>query len=420
MKYPIGLTLLLITSFLVPIEFGTGTQTTINPTVIIIPLLICAWILKLLLVPGSKLPQLSKSEWILLIFAVSGVFSLLVGQLLIFNVDGAPLRAQIGGLAILFMSVGIFLFVANQGGSTVGLTRLTWVFLLIAALVILLKILPSLSEISERIVVSGATGSMFWLWTVALSFAQVSANRKLHRIWKLGLSALVVSVFYITFFQQRAWTSSWLPALFAILLILWLTTPKIGVLITLVALLYYSLDSKAVINLVMVGDNYYSLSTRLQAWEIITGLASKSPLFGLGPANYYWYASSLPIAGWYVNFSSHNNYVDLYAQFGIIGLGLFIWFAVEIGLIGLRLLRVVSDDFSRSYIIGALAGLGGTLMAGMLGDWFMPFVYNIGFAGTRSSFLPWFFLAGILVIKRNLYSEIIPGAQDIEVSSVQL
>ena len=43
----------------------------------------------------------------------------------------------------------------------------------------------------------------------------------------------------------------------------------------------------------------------------------------------------------------------------------------------------------------------GTLASGMLGDWFLPFVYNVGLAGMRSSILFWVFLGGLLALQQS-------------------
>lgn len=51
-------------------------------------------------------------------------------------------------------------------------------------------------------------------------------------------------------------------------------------------------------------------------------------------------------------------------------------------------------------MIGALGGLAGTLMSGMLGDWFLPFVYNVGLVGFRSSVFAWLFLGGLVVYEQ--------------------
>jgi hypothetical protein len=53
------------------------------------------------------------------------------------------------------------------------------------------------------------------------------------------------------------------------------------------------------------------------------------------------------------------------------------------------------------------------LIAGMLGDWFLPFVYNIGIAGFRSSILPWLFFGGLVTID-HLLSQPAAGAAGAE------
>ena len=54
---------------------------------------------------------------------------------------------------------------------------------------------------------------------------------------------------------------------------------------------------------------------------------------------------------------------------------------------------------------GALGGLGGTLVAAVLVDWVLPFVYNIGMTGFRSSILAWVFLGGLVSIEQILRRE---------------
>ncbi len=47
------------------------------------------------------------------------------------------------------------------------------------------------------------------------------------------------------------------------------------------------------------------------------------------------------------------------------------------------------------------AGLAGTLAAGMLADWVLPFVYNIGLTGFRASALGWLFLGGLVTMEHT-------------------
>jgi hypothetical protein len=101
-----------------------------------------------------------------------------------------------------------------------------------------------------------------------------------------------------------------------------------------------------------------------------------------------------------VSFNSHNNYVDIVAQTGLVGLLCFLWFLAEAALLGWRLRWRVPGGFARAYVYGALGGLAGTAVAAMLGDWVLPFFYNVGLYGFRSSVLGWLFLGGLMSLER--------------------
>jgi O-antigen ligase len=149
-----------------------------------------------------------------------------------------------------------------------------------------------------------------------------------------------------------------------------------------------------------VETDVYSYSTRVEAWEIVLNIAKASPIFGLGFGNYYWYTPLFLIRGWSIQFNSHNQYVDIIAQMGILGLLVFIWFFGELGNVGAKLLKVAPDGFTRGYVYGALGGIAGTLVASFFVDWALPFVYNIGFTGFRSSILAWLFMGGLISVQR--------------------
>jgi hypothetical protein len=54
------------------------------------------------------------------------------------------------------------------------------------------------------------------------------------------------------------------------------------------------------------------------------------------------------------------------------------------------------------------------LVSGFLGDWFYPFVYNVGLVGYRSSMLGWLFLGGLVLLEqlylRNGNEEALEGS----------
>jgi hypothetical protein len=78
----------------------------------------------------------------------------------------------------------------------------------------------------------------------------------------------------------------------------------------------------------------------------------------------------------------------------------YLWFALALGRLGWRLRTQVTDGFATAYVYGVLAGLAGTLATGMLADWVIPFVYNIGLKGFRSSAMAWIFMGGLVAIER--------------------
>jgi O-antigen ligase len=150
----------------------------------------------------------------------------------------------------------------------------------------------------------------------------------------------------------------------------------------------------------VLATDSYSWGTRVDAWLIVVEIAKANPIFGLGFGNYRWFAPLFPIRGWAVQFNSHSQYIDIYAQAGIIGLICFLWFFGALVVLGWRLRNRVPAGFPRAYVYGALGGWVGTIVAGSLGDWVIPFFYNIGYRGFRASVLGWLFLGGLVALER--------------------
>jgi hypothetical protein len=396
---PLGLAFLIVSSLVVPFAIGTGTQTSINAAFLVLALLLGLWLLNLVRQRELRLPS-SPVHLPLLSFVLIAIIAFIAGQLpLNAFASTAPERAQIGGLAIFVLSAGAFLLVAHQIKDLRWLERLTWLFLALAGLFMTGRLLPSLGAITNHVFQDGADASIFRTWVVALAFGQAAFNHQLRRRWRLALAGLVLATLYIGLFQSRSWASGWLPPIVALIATLCVGAPRVGLLTTLVTGSLVTLNMQIIISrLVMVGDQSYSLMTRLEAWRILAEIVRVSPVLGLGPANYYWYTALYPILGWYVKFNSHNNYVDLVAQIGLLGLACFLWFIWRLWWLGWRLRQHAPTKFSQAYVYGALGGLAGTLASMMLADTFLPFVYNIGFTGFRSSVLGWMFLGGLVAL----------------------
>lgn len=394
----IGLAGVIIGSLIVPFGIGTGSESDLNPPMLLLIVLLGIWLLEM--VQRREIQLLpSRTMLPLMALVIVALLSFGVGQLSWFATNAAPIRAQIGGLTIFVLSVSAFVVTSHLIKDLRWLERLTWVFMAIGGFYIACRLVPDLGLLVGGLFPRGANGSLFWTWLVALAFSQAMYNRSLRPHWRLALGLLVLATMYIGLVLTRDWTSGWAPPLLATVVILLVGSPRAAWLVILIGALLVMARIQQVITLVDVGDTDYSIMTRVEAWRILLEIIKVSPILGLGFANYYWYTPLFSILGYYVSFNSHNNYVDLVAQTGLLGLGCFLWFAWETGRLGWRLRSRVPEGFAKAYVYGALGGLAGTLLAGMLGDWVLPFVYNVGFDGFRASVLGWLFLGGLVVIE---------------------
>jgi O-antigen ligase len=414
LKYPgFGLSLLIIASLVIPIRVGTGTQTFLNAAILMVNFLFTLWILDRLVLKRDFHLVRSRPLAPLLGLCMAAVLSYIIGQLDWFAfAPHAPIRSQIGGMSLFFFSAMAFLLGAYQVNSSKYLEKLVWLFLTLACGVIIGELVPDLGII--RLYNTGATGSLFWIWVISLSLSQALVNNNLRLRWRVLLFLISLAAILDKSYISKDWLSGWLPSLIAVFTILLVWRPRLGLPIGAIAAIvgirrFQSFLTSLKITVFIRGDEY-SYLTRTEAWQVIREIIRTNPITGFGPANYYFYTPLFPLRGFYLQFNSHNQYVDLIAQTGFIGLAFFLWFTWEIGRLGWRLKDRVPKGFCQAYVIGALGGLAGMLAAGMLVDWIIPFVYNIGFNGFQASILGWLFLGGLVALERyNLLQSPIPS-----------
>lgn len=388
-------------SLVVPFSIGTGTQTSINLSFLLVAFSLGLWIFEMVAVDKQVRVLDSRPLLPALLFIAATLISFGFGQLLWFPTKAASIMSQLGGVGIFTLSAGAFILAAHRMNNN-WLQWMVWTFLILSAIYVLGVLLPPLRHFVYRTFQRAVLDSLFWTWLTALSFSQAFLNKRLHVGLRGGLGLLALLSLYITFVIKQAWTSGWLPAAVTIMVILLLTRPRLSIVGGFVIGLLLLIGSQATTSFLMAGDNEYSLMTRVEAWKIMMEIIKLNPLFGVGPSNYYFYTPFFSILGYNLSFNSHNNYIDIVAQTGLVGLGLFAWFAFEVGRVGWRLRGKLPEGFQNAYLYGALGGLAGTLTAGMLGDWVLPFVYNIGMEGFRSSVLAWIFLGALVMMEQNV------------------
>jgi len=403
---PLGLIALIVAALVVPSPRLPGG---FNLAVLLLVLLIGLWLVDLILGQSEKSPVSSRTFRPLLALVLVATLALAIGQLPWFTLaQSAPIDAQIGGLAMYVLAAGAFLLAAYQVRDLRWLKWMTWIFVAFGALHTAGWLVPGMGSITGRLFQPGTyNNSIFWTWPVALAFGQALYNRKLHPGWRLALGGLVLATIYVAFFMNRGWKSGYLPPIAAVAAVIGARSWRLGLVAGLVGIVPAQyLGSQA------IATDQYSYSTRLEAWQIVLEMAKVNPLTGFGPANYYWYARLYRIRGYSSVLSSHNQYVDMIGQIGLLGLACFFWFAGELGWLGWRLRNQAPAGFAQAYVYGALGGLVGTLVAGALADWIVPFVYNIGLTGFRASMLAWLFLGGLVSIEQMVRRQLPSQAPD--------
>lgn len=394
-----GLVLLIPAALLAPIAIGTGSESSINAPMLLLLLLTALWLFDMVALRRQIDIHLSRPLLALAALAAVTVLAFLVGQLPWFPLARpAPMRAQIGGVMIFVLSLAAFALAAHQIKTQRALQAMTGLFLGLGAIFAVGQMLPGLKRPMFTLFQFGSTTSQFWTWMVALALGQALFNRRMHPAGRLALAGLALATLYSSYVVIDGWKSGWTPALAAALALVVLRYPYAILGLAAGALAF----GPTIVNGLLASDQY-SAATRSEAWALIGEIVKVNPLLGLGPANYYWYTPLLRISGYYgIQFNSHNQYVDLIAQIGLIGLAVFAWFIWEISRFGWRLRQRAPEGFALGYINGALAGLAGSLVAGMLGDWIFPFVYNVGFFGFRASLFTFLFLGGLVALARIL------------------
>ncbi|GIV66481.1 MAG: O-antigen polymerase [Bellilinea sp.] len=401
LKWPgAGFPMLIIASLIIPIRISTGTQTSINSAMIVSIGMIGLWIFDMItrekqirLLPAAVIrPSIA--------FIVIALIAFLFGQLPWYPGRSASLFSQLGGLSLFILLTLTLMVTIHRLTEIKWLQASVWIFIILGGIYNIAFLIPPFRPYVNRIFQRAVLDSLFWLWLLVLTFGQAFLNHNLSPKLRLLLGLSTVAILYNLFIMKQSWTSGWLPAFVAVFFVVLFTRPKLAFSTMGIAGIVFLISSQFTNELIMGGDNEYSLLTRLEAWKILGEIIKANPLFGLGPSNYYFFTPYYRILGYSVNFNSHNNYIDIVAQIGLLGLFVYFWLIFEIFSSGWRARKLVENKgFTYAYIYSALGGVIGVLAAGMFGDWVIPFVYNVGMEGFRASVLGWVFMGYLVFIE---------------------
>jgi hypothetical protein len=100
--------------------------------------------------------------------------------------------------------------------------------------------------------------------------------------------------------------------------------------------------------------------------------------------------------------STHNNYLDIIAQFGVVGSLIWLWFAAVSTIEGLRLFREAPPGFLKALALAAISGWIGAQASMFFGDWILPFAYNQTITGFKYTVYTWIWLGMLISIRTIL------------------
>jgi len=400
---------LVASALLLPFELSTGTSVRLNPATILVPLLSALWFVDMARRDAMRLIP-SRTTRPLALFLLAGLVSLVVGRAtwdVLVPLTDDFLLVQLAQWSIFGFSALAFWLTANIVSSEEWLRKLTKVFLLVAGVLAVVSAIPGGRRVVSAVSTLATFRPPFWILLTGMAGGQLLFNRSTSFRWRVFLIAILVAALVYSFWWQRDSTSNWVSIVATMAVLVWMRFPRIRWPLV-IAVVVLATSGVLFTNLYEFagGDAAWARTgaSRLTLIERVVSVTLRNPITGLGPAAYRRYASVTPLiyqrAIWFSpKVSSHNNYVDVFAHTGLLGLAMFLWFLIEVGLLAFRLRRRLDQGFSAGYVNSMLAVLGGITVCMMLADWFLPFVYNIGFPGFQASVLVWLFLGGLVVLE---------------------
>ncbi len=411
-----GPVVLVLAALAVPLQFGTGTEVTLNAATLLVPALGLLW-----LVRGLLTHQLAwraspaDRPWVLLL--VAGLLSLGIGRA---TWDPAvPMKesfilVQLAQWAIYAFAALAYWLPGMLLRGPRDLQRMTWALLWVGGGLAILRLIPGVAGLVEPWTTIVYIRAPFLALMTGLAGGQLLFNDRLSHTRRLFLLGVLGAMIYASTFHGRLSVSEWVGVWTVLAVLIWQRFPRLrGVAVVALVFLVAAGTLFPSLYAFAGGDERWRMSggSRIALIQRVLEVTSRNPLTGLGPAAYRPYAAVEPLryqnALWFhPQVNSHNNYVDIYAHGGLLGLGLFIWLAVMLWRHAAGVARAQTGAFERGYACGMWAVWLGALVIMLLADWMFPFVYNIGFEGFQASLLVWLFLGGLTVLQRSAGEEL--------------
>lgn len=304
---------------------------------------------------------------------------------------------RIAAMVVIVLLPMLTLFVGNK---ITEVRWLQWIVVLTLASGILI-VFSNFFRLPLSFLYWNGSRGLFTTWVGCTALALALFNEKLE-LWLRGLLiSLAGAVFLQGFLGNTHWLSAWLPLGVSGVMVIFLRSRKLFA-VLIVALALAALIQHDWIQEYIVQANLDEGSgNRLDLWLVNLGLVFKHPVFGVGPAGYApYYMTYHPTAA----MSTHNNYFDVLAQTGFVGLAIFLWMMAAIITIGFKLKRRLEGNrnFEEAFVNAVVAGLIAAMVSMMLGDWVLPFAYNQTISGFDNAMFTWLYAGGLLALYHRM------------------
>jgi hypothetical protein len=376
----------LVVAMFIPFSLETGTQSRVPASLIFVPLALVLWGWALL-GRNQRLARWRGTRPIVG-FMIACALSLLLGRILLsaslFTRTGFE-QVQLAQLAVMVASPLVLLLTASVLQQPFQVKAVVGIFLLgvivsVPAWLLDYPLVPSVNNLG-----------MFSMWAGVLCWSLCWTPGRLQPGLRLLCLALFIAIVYQFFYKGLTWFSGWVPLGVAVLVCSLLRSPRLALAVALgfAGLLQAHWDSITAKYLVFNVN-------RPDIWQRYLELFLENPIFGIGPASYALQFSQA------FSYSSHNNYLDIMTQTGLIGFVFYMWIFVELLLAFLRGERRTGDPFTRAFLLACIGALAGLAVAMMQGDWVIPFVYNQTIAGFSYTIYNWLMLGAGLGLCLNV------------------
>ena len=384
--------LLPLVTLVVQIEFPTGTASPLPISLALTLLLSLVWIVSLGLGRSRLTPSLLNRP--LLAFGAIVILSLVWGIVwrdpVLIDIPKF-LTTQIGAMLTILLSLITTLLVGNFFKTQGQLKFFIYTFLIVGGLmtVIWLFNLP-LRFIEAK--------GLWCLWFLTLAWSVVIAQPGVRWYWRVTLFILMGMALYLAAGINASWLSGWVPGVVGILAATFLRSRKWFLVLLLVCAIGGVWMRGYFVEIADENVQEGGLE-RLDIWAQNWLVVRSHWLLGTGPAGYAIY---------YLTYyrdtarSTHNNYLDILAQFGFSGAAIWVWLSLAVLWEGWNIVQRAPPGSLRTLAIAATGGWLGALVSMMLGDWVLPFAYNQGMAGYKYTIYTWMFLGTLIAIKKQL------------------